>query len=335
MHMQRGMAMQSFLASPGLANPGLVNPALNANPYVFPGLGAYSSLYYNPYGSYSTLPYLAAYMNAYGSAYGGNNGLYDPYVSSPRSYRRQSYEPEMSAREKAQYAEEQRQKREDERLQRSRDNPLLTEIWSGAALNVLLEDLRKVTAQSQSAAAEGTSVPIDQVDLTKINVTRGVGNIGLLKDGGRLDWPVGLQSADYEPERERLTRAALEAVRQAKSNSQVAPNLLADMSADVDRLLAQLRINSAELTPSLYIQAKTCLNSFEDAIKALRQRDVANHFNGKYNLQAKTIGELVKQMNSQGLQFAPANPDNKVAYALIHEALAKYDRWTQGQSAGR
>jgi hypothetical protein len=82
---------------------------------------------------------------------------------------------------------------------------------------------------------------------------------------------------------------------------------------------------SKDLTPTFYLEARTYLGNLADAARALSQKDVANYFNGKYALSAKTVPELVTQMSELGLQFAPAVPGDEAAYAALHSALAAYE----------
>jgi hypothetical protein len=68
------------------------------------------------------------------------------------------------------------------------------------------------------------------------------------------------------------------------------------------------------------------LRDFQSAVKGLWQLDVANQFNGKYALKAKTVDTLVKHMTEHRLHFAPAVSGDEPAYAMLHGVLADYDR---------
>jgi hypothetical protein len=320
------MRMHSMGMPSMFANP----MATGSNPlYAVPG--GYVSPYFNAYGTYSSLPYLSAYLNAYGAAYGGGiDGTYVSYESSPRPYRRRRYDGDKAARDKAASAKEERLQREQERLLHSRDHPSVPEIWSGTTLNILLADLRKLAAHSNDLDA---SSPLDEATLQHINVNHGPGNMALLKRHGYWQWPDGLMGAEYQIERDRLRTASLAAVAQMKAESRIEPSLLQQMADDVDRIGQRLRTNASILSPPVYIEAKTFLHYIEDALVALRQPDAANHFNGNYLLQAGTTAELVRQMAAQGLQFAPALPEDRAAYAVMHDFLARWDRAAQQQAA--
>jgi hypothetical protein len=97
------------------------------------------------------------------------------------------------------------------------------------------------------------------------------------------------------------------------------------MSTTNDRIRVKLRSEANTLSTALYIEAKGFLSGIDSAISALRQKDVSNHFTGKYELRARTVPELVKFMSQQRLQFAPALPEDRNAYTVLHRALASYD----------
>src|SRR5262249_39243975 len=172
--------------------------------------------------------------------------------------------------------------------------------------NNLLIDLRTLAVTSDAASLGTFPVLLDEDRLKHINVTRGAGNIALLKNEGRLTWPLALSRTAFQLERERLSARATEAVKQARLKGQVDAGTIRQMTADVDHLDRQLRTEGKDLSPRVYIEAKTFLKNFGDAITALRQDDVANHFNGKYALRANSVAELIKHLTDEGLQFAPA-----------------------------
>jgi hypothetical protein len=107
------------------------------------------------------------------------------------------------------------------------------------------------------------------------------------------------------------------------------------LSSDVESLHRQLKKSGGDLPFALYTEAKTFLNNLDDALGALRQRDVGSYFTGKFAIKAKTVPELVEHMTKQGLQFAPAMTGDESAYAALHQALANYDLAAQAQTASR
>src|SRR5262245_51435213 len=102
---------------------------------------------------------------------------------------------------------------DQELLTRSRGNPSQAEVISGQALNALLDDLRRTGNSGRPNAL----LPLDQQELRHINVTRGAGNVALLKDGGKIIWPASLSGATFRTPRERLAGQAQDAVRQLRN----------------------------------------------------------------------------------------------------------------------
>jgi hypothetical protein len=219
---------------------------------------------------------------------------------------------------------------EQELLGRSRDNPPVSEVLSGKALNALLDDLRKLGAGGDSSKLPNALLPLDENGLQHINVTRGAGSVALLKHGGRLNWPDALTGAEFQQPRERLAALATEAVEQAARNGRVDPDTLRQTADEVDQLRTLLRRNIQGVSLPSYIEARHFLQSFDDALVALQQSDVAGHFTGGYALKAQTVRELVKQMTDNGLRFAPATPGDEAAYKMLREALAACDRAAHG-----
>jgi hypothetical protein len=205
-------------------------------------------------------------------------------------------------------------------------SPPVTEINSGSALNNLLQDIRSSAARGNNAELRTYQVPLSEDTLKRINVSKGAGNLGILKHEGRLAWPVALSGADFRSDRDKINAEVRDAVSQATYNGQVDAATIMQLNHDATAVKDQLRRTGTDLPPSLYIEANVFLNNLNDAIRALQQPDVGNFFTGKYALKAKTVPELVSSMAAQGLQFAPATPGDEAAYAALQEALASYDR---------
>ena len=133
-------------------------------------------MYANPYATLAANPYATSpgYDSSY-SSYSPYSSYYDPYsgylrggadvinaqgrflVNTQQAYltreqvrserlasRRKVFDEYLYEREKTPTAEDERQRHQLEQLNRSRNNPPVTEIWSGKALNDLMADLRKL-----------------------------------------------------------------------------------------------------------------------------------------------------------------------------------------------
>src|SRR5437660_12735328 len=95
-------------------------------------------------------------------------------------------------------------------------HPPLSDIWSADALNRILDHSSRLQAQG----AKIDAVPIEPETLKRVNFSTGVaGNIGALKDKGKLEWPAVLGRKDFEEERARFNQLAADAVRQGSENN--------------------------------------------------------------------------------------------------------------------
>jgi hypothetical protein len=231
-------------------------------------------------------------------------------------------EYERQVRENTLSLEEQRHLANLAALHRSLDPPA-QEIYSAQALNVLLEDLKPF----QAITGRGPQVPLPEETLAHINVISiqdRSGNIGVLKNRGRLSWPLVLQAAEYQEPREGLTALAPRAVEQAVHGG-VHPETLRGMEDALGKLNGRLADNIKKLPPPRYIESKRYLGELKEALKLLEKPHAGYYFSGKFSARGKTVGELVQHMSRHGLRFAPALAGDEPAYENLHHYLAVYD----------
>ncbi len=221
-------------------------------------------------------------------------------------------------------------------LDRSRNDPPVTDVLSGQSLNSLLRNLVKL----QGEGAKGAPVKLDPDVLKHINVaaTPGGATPGLLRQGGKLNWPAGLLQLS-PPEEAKAARSRLDglmaaAVSQAEKGA-VDANILKGLATSGDDLRQLLRDNGANLASGLYLDAKRFLNDLDEALRVLRQPDAARFLNGYYAARGETVQELVQNMTNQGLWFAPAVAGDEPAYAALQRALVNYSNRLEATTAER
>jgi hypothetical protein len=244
---------------------------------------------------------------------------------------RSAFQTRRDAIEQAEYerahmadSEKIRQQQLARELDRARVSPPLTEVWSGKSLNVLLSN----AIARQSRGVRGPTIALNEDTLKSVNPTAGDtrGNIGLLKDGGNLQWPQALQGESFKEAREDLSRRMKQAVQTITAgNKSPDESTLADMQADLKRLNESVDAGVNVLSPDQYIEAKRYLNQVGNAVTALKDRNVSNYLSGNWLPRAKTVAELVKYMGDRGLWFAPASPGDEPAYLALYHALAAFD----------
>jgi hypothetical protein len=200
-------------------------------------------------------------------------------------------------------------------------NPSAGEIWSAKPQNDLL---RRILKHKLNKARSPTMSP---ETLKHINLTDSAahGNVGLLKDGGKLKWPEALAQPAFDKVRARLAKNLRIAVDELKHNDPLGSSRIKDMKADLKELNKVLTDNLADLPVTRYIEAKRYLNQLSEAIRALSDKSAIKHFNGTWAPRGKNIAELVSWMSKQGLIFAPAVPGDEATYNSLYIALRDYE----------
>lgn len=310
--------LNSFAQTPAA----LYNPGYMAGPYNNPYYNPYLP-YYNPLGG--ALMGVADVTNA--------NAQYQVTIQQARMVQQQANQAAIETRrrmfDQIRYERMSMPTPEDIRirdmqiaLNRSRRNPPRGDIWSGDALNSLMDHLVK----QQGAGLRGPRVDLDEDTLKKINVMgQGAkGNIGLLKDGGQLQWPVALDRPEFADAKKTLNQLLPDAVQQVKFNNPLPGNVRKDIQAAVTSLNDALAKSLNDMTPNQYIEARRYLNFLNEGVNALQDTNASSNLNQKWVAKVKTVAELVEVM-SKGLHFLPATPGDEAAYVALQQALVAYD----------
>lgn len=222
--------------------------------------------------------------------------------------------------------EQQREQEQQQQYLRSRNNPPPTEIWSGKALNDLLLNIQRTQTDT---GAYGPQVPLDYELLPHINFTSGApgttdNNASMLRDGGKLRWPFSLQRDAFTKERTEIDKLMAQAVKQTVDGS-LDFKTLDGLSKNVDSLRRTLKANVSDMGANEYIQSLKYVNQLSDNVKLLNQPTAANYLNGKWEAKATSVGELIEQMNKQGLRFAPAVSGDESYYNALYRSMVNYD----------
>lgn len=235
--------------------------------------------------------------------------------------RRKNFDEDLYERAKAPTVEDERERARLENLRRSRNDPPVTEIWSGKALN----DLLLAIQQQFSRKIQGPNVPLEEFVVKHINVSGSQtgGSLGLLRQDGRLEWPLTLRTSPFKSEREKLDQLAATAYKQAGSNSVDADTLVA-MTKAVNSLTDQLKQNVDSISSNDYIRAKRFLGELNETITILQDPNVAKYVNQTWSARGNTVGELTQNMTQQGLKFARAMTADQAAYVALHSGMVAF-----------
>jgi hypothetical protein len=330
------------LAAAGPAGAQGVPPVNPANPYFRPGAPAYTPPaapggFYPGYAGWGmpasagALTGAASVMDAQGN-YKINRQqaklIAEQVKSAQMDNKRKSIELWKYEQNNTPSLEEMRLREIQAKLDRARNNPPLNEIWSGTALNSLLQDIQNLDA----AGYRGPSVPVDQAMLRQVNVVAPnasgtTNNAGMLKNIGHFDWPLVLQDPAFDGDRKRLDKLLAQAVREAGSGM-IPAQTLRDLNATYASMQSTLRGMITEVAPADHIVAKRYLNQVGQSINTLQSPDAGKYLSGQWAAQGSTVAELVKYMSDNGLEFAPVTIGNETAYTVLYRALVTYDTRT-------
>jgi pSer/pThr/pTyr-binding forkhead associated (FHA) protein len=212
-------------------------------------------------------------------------------------------------------------------LRRSRNEPPPTEVWSGKAMNDLFNSIKR----TQLTGLRGPTIPLDEDQVRQLNLITGTtaGNVGLLKNGGNLEWPFvfKMKAVDklFEGDRKTISDLAQRIAREGAAG-QLSDDAVGKFGEAVTVLGEKVDEQVKEMTPTQFVQASRYVNELKGAVKALQQdANVLNQFNGKYQPRGKTVSDLVDMMISNSLKFAPASRGAEPAYSAVYRALLSYD----------
>jgi hypothetical protein len=312
-----GAAVISFAQppSPGaqFSSVPIPTPIWPTNPYIN---------YNGPYGGY--MSGAADVINSQGQFMTSQQQAYltrEQVKQASIDTRRKTFDENMYERANAPTLEDERERARLENLRRSRNDPPITEIWSGKALNDLLLAIQQQFARK----VEGPKVPLEPSVVSHINVTGSQtgGSLGLLRQDGRLDWPFALRTSQFQSERDKVNELAYQAYKQAGSNS-VQADTIQGMTAAVDALTTQLKKNVDDISANDYIKAKRFLNELNDTITILQDPNVSKYVNQTWSARGDTVEQLTQEMTRQGLRFARAMTADQAAYVALHSAMVAF-----------
>jgi len=209
-------------------------------------------------------------------------------------------------------------------LDRARRDAPMTEVVSGKSLNDLLNNVRKLGRLSR-----GPNISLEEDTLKHVNLTSPAvsGNVGMLKDGGKITWPLSLQEKQFEDLRTRLARNIEQAVEAIKTDrdGKVEPRLMRDIEADRRALAEMVKNSQDDLTIGQYLEAQRFMGQLSAAVSALKDPQVKKYFSNTWNAKGKTVAELMEHMKTEGLNFGAAGPGDEAAYMALYYALREFE----------
>jgi hypothetical protein len=199
-------------------------------------------------------------------------------------------------------------------------DPTQEDIWSGESLNAIFNDLKNAESMGLATA----SVPLDPQVLAHINLNSGDTYVGagVLRNLKTFDWPWILRQSAFDDMRKMVELALRTAVAQVKTGS-IDINLVNTVTTAINTAEQQVdtMVQGQDITPTQYVEGMSYLKEFKQSLQVLQTNDAANYFNGTYNARGATVAQLVQNMASQGLKFAPAPPADDTYYNSLYRSL--------------
>ncbi len=211
-----------------------------------------------------------------------------------------------------------------EQVMQARTNPPDTEIWSGGALNLLLEDVRSFQKQM---GVQGALIPLDPDLLKHISLGTGTvtGSSAMLNNGGKLRWPPELDDPRFDEERKNINALFVQATQEAASSDGLNGRTMRDLTKSLGQLQDAIDAAIDDMSPSDNIQAQRFANEVTRTARLLRDPNIAKQLNGDWAAKGNTIGELIDNMNRNGQKFGPAGPADRPYYSSLYLSLVAYD----------
>jgi len=88
--------------------------------------------------------------------------------------------------------------------------------------------------------------------------------------------------------------------------------------------------NINDLAPSDSVGARRFLDQLAEAVNALQKPNIAEQLTGKLAAKGGTVPELLQDMSSKGLTFAPATSGDESAYVALHNYLVGFNAALSG-----
>jgi hypothetical protein len=208
-------------------------------------------------------------------------------------------------------------------IHRMMTNPAPGEIARGETLNTLMPVISDLALKGVS----GPPIQLDPDVVREANVTLGgqtagnIASLGILKDVKDLDWPIPVQGPKQEKlaaDLPRLVSQAMSGRINANTYRQIKKEL-ADLQEDQRR-----KFHKEEIDGGDYLIGKRFLDGLDQAVQALQQPGTRRVLDGSYAARGRNVPELVNNMTSKGLVFAPATPGDEPAYQALHTAFVAY-----------
>lgn len=304
-----------------LPNPFPPNPPFNPYFPYFPGM-------FNPIGG--ILSGQADLVSAYGTVIGQQEQariLREQAMQAKIDTERKRFDHNMYIRANTPTYTQEQAKIAATTLKRIQTMSTATEIANGRALNILLDDIRKLP--TKKAALD--PLPVSEDVLRSLNIVKGAGNVGLLRGEGAFLWPLGMLDVLTPEEQKKVEQTAQAAMTKA-SKGHIDQNLIRDLNAELAMVRDKLNRKATALSAPQLVECKRFLADFEEAAIGLEKGEASvNVQYQKFISGGKTVQDLSDYLISNGLRFAAASPGDEAAYRALYASMVQFDVFLNAQ----
>jgi hypothetical protein len=333
------------------ANP-FAPPPLMSNPYAPLGGAPYDPYMANPYamGSPYSNPYSnpaigpgftlmggADMLKAYGDVITKQEkarSMRQEYYRSKLDTQKQKFDLERYIRDNTPTWTQEHERVTKIVLRRIQTASNPAEIVEGRSLNFLLDDVDK-----NYNKATIPDIPLEADVLKQLNIKPAGPNnnsLGMLRDGGKLQWPAALAkmlSADVRTDMDAKAQVLAQNAAKGKAPDL---NAAADFQSQIGKARDQLlkKANDFDTTP--YMDAKRFLNDLDNSRMAIERGNAGAQVQYQAMVakgDIKNVNQLVAAMVKNGWRFGPALLQDEAAYRALHSALVAYDVSVNQQTA--
>jgi hypothetical protein len=208
-------------------------------------------------------------------------------------------------------------------LRRIQNSSPSGEIASGHALNILLDDAAKFGGRKANLGA--SDLPPEVLKQLNLSSRRGHG-IGVLRNDGKISWPLALIDLLPAEQRKNMSTQAQMLIRDAAKGKHDA-NVFKDLRSDLDKAREQLLKKVNDMPGAQYMEAKRFINDLEGSLRAVQDGEVMvqAQFDNWIGGKTQSVQDVVDYLVRNGLRFAPATAADDAAYRALYYALVNYD----------
>jgi hypothetical protein len=226
----------------------------------------------------------------------------------------------------------------DDNINRINNNPNLSDLRKGDALNALLVPLLKPGLNESAYRFATTAVPgeaIRQIPF-KIGEANATFSMNRLMSREESDWPVRLRRDEFARERKAYGDAvdvALDLMVRKKQSEAAVVNVrtaVRELKDELDRVAPPQAAHD-----NLFLPAKNHLDKLEKVGQIIARRDVEEVLAAIERYHGTTVGDLLMFMDRHRLQFGVADDDSEAESVLYRQLYAALLQQTDLFNAAR